>query len=317
MRQATLALCALLLAGCAASGTTTGATRLATDADIDAAEHAPLNAYTKSGHWNEPIAPFRVIGNVYHVGTQGVNAYLIATPKGHVLIDGVVPQSVPQIVDNIRALGFDIADVKYLLNTHAHYDHAGGLAGLQRASGAIFVASAADRATLERGDIGYGPSAGMLFPPIRVDRIIEDGDSVHVGNTTLTAHLTPGHTPGCTSWRLTTNDDDGTPRSVFIHCSATVAGQALVPESYPGMVEAFRASFDKVARIHADVFLANHPNFFDFEAKHARLRAGDANAFVDPEGLQRYNDAMRKAFEEELAKQQAAASYQLKPQERH
>ena len=216
MRQATLALCALLLAGCAASGTTTGATRLATDADIDAAEHAPLNAYTKSGHWNEPIAPFRVIGNVYHVGTQGVNAYLIATPKGHVLIDGVVPQSVPQIVDNIRALGFDIADVKYLLNTHAHYDHAGGLAGLQRASGAIFVASAADRATLERGDIGYGPSAGMLFPPIRVDRIIEDGDSVHVGNTTLTAHLTPGHTPGCTSWRLTTNDDDGTPRTKHV-----------------------------------------------------------------------------------------------------
>jgi metallo-beta-lactamase class B len=304
MRLQILCLCALLLASDNA-GATSIAKPLASDADIAAAQHAPLHPYTQSGHWNEPVEPFRVIGNIYHVGTQGVNAYLITSPQGHVLIDGVVPQSVPQIIDNIHTLGFDIADVKYLLNTHAHYDHAGGLAGLQRASAARMIASAADRATLERGDIGYGPSAGMLFPPIRVNREIADGDTVRVGDTELTAHLTPGHTPGCTSWSLNVADNSGTSRSVFIHCSATVAGQSLVPESYPGMIDAFRASFDKVAHIQADVFLANHPNFFDFEEKRARQIAGDANAFIDPDGLQRYNEAMRAAFEKELARQQA------------
>ena len=292
----------------AAAVAVAGDARVASDADIDAAENAPLPQIAVNGRWNAPYEPFRAIGNIYYVGTSAVSSWLITTPKGHILIDGVMAQSVPQIVDNVHKLGFDVRDVKILLNSHAHIDHAGGLAGLQRASGAIMVASAGDRVTLERGDIGYGPSAGMHFPPIRVDRVIGDGETVALGGVVLTAHLTPGHTQGCTSWTVGVTGDDGQKHTAFFHCSATVAGQSLVPESWPGMVAAYRATFAKVRTMHADVFLANHDNFFDLEAKRARLNAGDANAFVDPAELQAFNARMEKAFEEELAKQQKAVA---------
>jgi metallo-beta-lactamase class B len=275
--------------------------RLASDAVIDAAERAPVNDFAISGKWNTPFAPFKVIGNIYYVGSAGVSAYLITSPKGHILMDGILPQTVPQIIANIRTLGFDIHDVKYLINSHAHFDHAGGLAGLQRASGAKMIASAADKPILEAGDIFYGPSAGMHFPPIRVDRIIRDHEQVSLGGITMTAILTPGHTPGCTSWQMTVKGADKAPHIAFFHCSATVAGQALTPESYPGMVANYRATFARVRTLKADVFLANHNNFFDLEGKRARQIAGDANAFVDAAELQRFNTAMEKAFEDELA----------------
>lgn len=303
MRLTTLAAAGLLAAGLAA----TGVAGLATDADIDAAEKAPLPQIAVNGDWNTPYEPFRVIGNLYYVGTAGVSAWLITTPKGHIVIDGIVPQSAPQIIGNIRKLGFDIRDVKILLNSHAHVDHAGGLAGLQRASGAQMFASEGDRPSLERGDIGYGPSAGMHFPPVHVDRILKDGDLVSLGGVTLTAHLTPGHTQGCTSWTFDVKGDDGKRHTAFIHCSSTVAGQSLVPESWPGMVAAYRATFDKISTMKADIFLANHENFFDLHAKRDRQMAGNANAFVDEAALQAFNAKMKSAFEKELAVQTAAA----------
>jgi metallo-beta-lactamase class B len=294
------ALSLVVLVGCTTAPTPQ---RLASDAEIDAAQNTPLDW---QGRWNEPIAPFNVIGNIYSVGTERVCAYLITTPKGHILIDGAFAQSVPQIVANISALGFDIRDVKYLLNTHAHIDHAGGLAGLQRASGAQMVAGQGDRPALERGDIGYGPSAVMRFPRIRVDRIQGNGDTVTLGGVTLTAHMTPGHTPGCTSWSMHVRGADGAPHTAFFHCSSTVAGQSLAPESYPGMVADYRTTFAHVRSLRADVFLANHPDFFDFNGKRGRQLAGDANAFVDPDGLQTYNAEMERAFEAELARQKQA-----------
>ncbi|MEQ1617184.1 MAG: subclass B3 metallo-beta-lactamase [Terricaulis sp.] len=292
--------CLLFLLGCS-----TAPPRLASDSEIGAAETAPLSEYAINGRWNEPFEPFNVIGNIYYVGTAGVSSHLITTPQGHFLLDGILPQSAPQIIANIAALGFDVRDVRYLLNSHAHFDHAGGLAGLQRASGATLVASAADKPVLEAGDIGYGPSAGMRFPPVRVDRMIGDGESLNLGGVTLTAHLTPGHTAGCTSWSMPVVGADGARHTAFFHCSATVAGQSLVPESYPGMVEAFRATFAAVRRIDADVFLANHDNFFGLQEKRARQRAGDVNAFVAPGELHTFNARMEAAFEEELARQLA------------
>ena len=273
---------------------------LAGDAVIDAAEQAPLNPFAVSGRWNTPFPPFKVIGNIHYVGTAGVSAYLITSPKGHILIDGILPQSVPQIISNVKALGFDIRDVKYLLNSHAHIDHAGGLAGLQRASGAIMIASAADKPFLESGDIGHGPSGGMKFPPVRVDRVIGDKEKVRLGDISLTAHLTPGHSPGCTSWSMATSGADRVRRQVFFHCSGTVAGQSLIPEAYPGIVANFRKTFAKVRTFKADVFLANHDNFFDLAEKRARQIAGDANAFVNPDELQRFNTLMEQRFEAEL-----------------
>jgi metallo-beta-lactamase class B len=168
------------------------------------------------------------------------------------------------------------------------------------------VASAADKPFLEAGDIGFGPSAGMLFPPVRVDQVIGDGETLSLGATTLTAHLTPGHSPGCTSWSLPVTGADGAAHEAFIHCSATVAGQKLVPESYPGMIAAYRETFEKVRTFEADIFLGNHDSFFDLKAKRARLFAGEANAFVDPAALQAFNEVMEKAFETQLAMEEDA-----------
>lgn len=298
-----LALVVAVQSGGAATGSSPP---LASDAMIDAAQRAPLHPFAVSGRWNEPFAPFTIMGNVHYVGTAGISAFLITTRKGHILIDGILPQSVPQIIANIRALGFDIRDVKFLLNSHAHIDHAGGLAGLQRASGAKMIASAADRVTLEAGDIGFGPTKGMAFPPVRVDRVIADGGRVSLGGTTLTAHITPGHTQGCTTWSMSVRGADGAPHTAVFHCSTTVAGQSLHPESWPGMVAAYRATFRKLRAMKADVFLAPHDSFFDLESRRARQIKGDPNAFVDSGALGRLNDEMERGFEAELARQKAA-----------
>lgn len=296
---------ALMLSGCAQTGAPEP--RLASDAQIETAQAAPVIDETAIAmRWNERLAPFTIIDNVHFVGTRGLGVFLITTPQGHVLIDGALAPSVPQILDNIRALGFDPRDIKYLLNTHAHYDHAAGLAGLQRASGAVMIASAADKPYLEAGAIDHGPTSDTPFPPVRVDRVVGDGDTVMLGGTTLTAHLTPGHSPGCTSWSMTARDSKGKPRKVFLHCSASLGGQSLVPEAYPGMVANYRATFARVGTMQADVFLANHDIFFDLHAKRARQLAGEADAFVDPSELQRFNSAMEQGFLKALAEQQGA-----------
>ncbi len=281
--------------------------RLASDAEIDAAAREPVSKFAEDGEWNTPFAPFTVIGNIHYVGTAGVSSFLITSPKGHILIDGILAQSASQIIANVKTLGFDIRDVKYLLNSHAHFDHAAGLAALQRASGAVMVASAADKPILEAGQISFGPSAGIRFPKIRVDRTVGQGDTVSLGSVTLTAHITPGHSPGCTSWSMNVNAARGTKHTAFFHCSATVAGQSLFPEAYPGMVADFRATFKKIEAVRADILLANHSDFFDMKAKRERQKAGEANAFVDAGELQRFNAELKKAFEAELSKQQTSA----------
>lgn len=295
----------LALAACAAPQTPPpAAPPLASDAAIAAAEQAPLE--DDFADWNTPFAPFTVMGEIHYVGPAGISAFLITTPEGHFLLDGGFAQSAPLILANIEALGFNITDVKYVLNTHAHNDHAGGLARLVRESGAQMVASAEDRAALEAGHVGYGPSADWAFPPVRVDRVIGDGETLTLGGVTLTAHITPGHTKGCTSWSMPVRGADGAPHRAFFHCSATVAGQALEPPAYPGIVEAYRAAFARVRALNADIFLTNHAGFFDLEERRARQIAGDANAFVDAGALQRYNDDREAAFDAELARQRAA-----------
>jgi metallo-beta-lactamase class B len=296
----------LLLCACAAPAAERrpAPAPLASEEQLLAAEGAPLEGDALD--WSAPFTPFTVIGNVHYVGMGGVGAYLITTPEGHFLIDGGMPQSAPEIIAHIEALGFSIRDVKLLLNTHAHIDHAGGLARLQRASGAAMVASAGDRPALEAGRVGYGPSADWAFPPVRVDRVIADGETLTLGGVTLTAHITPGHTQGCTSWRMDVRGPDRAPHRAFFHCSATVAGHSLVPPAYPGIVENYRATFARVREIEADIFLGNHDSFFGLHERRARLLAGDANAFVDPTALQRFNTALKQAFETELARQAAA-----------
>lgn len=251
--------------------------------------------------WNRPAEPFRIAGNVYYVGTAGLAAFLIADPKGHVLIDGGLPESAPLIAANIRALGFQPGDVKYLLINHAHFDHSGGLAELKRLTKAKLVASRGDRADLESGKVKGRPELPSAAP-VKVDRVVGDGAVLKLGGIRLTANLTPGHTRGCTSWSL--NSDAG--RFLFA-CSLTVAGQKLSGDpAYPQAAADFRRSFEKLRGLKADYFLNFHPEFFELDAKRARQRGGEADPFRDPGELLRQIERAEKAFEKELAAQRAA-----------
>lgn len=261
--------------------------------------------------WSRPAQPFRIIGNIHFVGTEGIGAFLITSPQGHILLDGAMPDSAPLIARNVERLGFRLRDVKYLINSHAHLDHAGGLADLKRLTGAKLAASAGDRPALEAGAVDYGATKGLSFPAVKVDRVIADGGTLTVGAVVLKAHVTPGHSKGCTSWTTTVRDGNVT-RPVIFYCSTTVAGQDLHRDAdYPGAAADFRRSFARLRRLKADVFLAGHAEFYDLWAKKRRLDAGDLQAFVDPAELGRHVDASAAAFEAEFQKSSAPAGGRL------
>jgi metallo-beta-lactamase class B len=257
--------------------------------------------------WNKPAAPFHIIGNIYYVGTADMAIYLIVTPSGDILIDGGLPESVPLIEKNIAALGFRLTDIKYLLISHGHFDHAGGMAELQKKTGAKIVAGARDKSTLERGYITFGPSAPIHFTPAHVDRAVKNGDMLILGGATLEAHSTPGHTPGCTSWTMSVRENNVRHHVVFA-CSTTTGGNPLVGNTeYPEIAADFRHSLAMLKNLKVDVFLPGHARFFDAHGKAARAKAGAPNPFVDAGELRRYTEASERDFDAELAKQQTAA----------
>lgn len=257
--------------------------------------------------WNQPVAPFRIIANIYYVGTVELAAYLIVTPRGDILIDAGLPESADQIERNIAVLGFQVSDIKILLNSHAHFDHAGGLAQLKRDSGALLYASAGDKPILEQGFIEFGPSQIVHFPMVAVDRGVRDGQQVGLGDAALSAHLTPGHTPGCTTWTMPVVEDNQQHNVVF-YCSTTVAGNPLVANpAQPQIVAQYRGSFAKLKTLTADVFLAPHASMFNPQKKLATRKPGAPNPFVDKKEFQAFVAASERDFEAELAKQKAAA----------
>ncbi len=255
--------------------------------------------------WNQPQKPFHIIGNIYFVGTAGLGSYLISTSAGNIILDGALPESAPLIEKNVGALGFHMRDVKYLLNSHAHYDHSGGLAELKKDSGAKVIASRADAGTLNSGQqSSYGGGWDSQMPPVKVDRIINTGDKVELGGTALTAVLTPGHTKGCTTWTMPVTEAGKTYNVVF-YCSTSVPGYPLVNNrEYPQIVSDYRHSFKILKNMQADVFLAGHTEFFHMEEKLARAKPGAPNPFVDPGELQRFVLESEQEFDRELSKQQ-------------
>jgi metallo-beta-lactamase class B len=249
--------------------------------------------------WYRPAEPVRVAGNVWYVGTEGLSAFLVTGPAGHVLIDGGLPESAPLIAANIEKLGFRLADVKLLLINHAHFDHAGGLAELKRRTGAKLLASAKDAPDLAAGRALIRPEQPAV-PPVSVDRIVRDGETVTLGPIRLTAHLTPGHTPGATSWSTTVRHN-GQPLRILFASSLTVAGLKLRDNpAYPDAIADFRGSFVKLRQLRADVFLTFHPDRFGFADKAVRAAAGDARAFIDPGELARRLDIAEREFEADL-----------------
>ena len=257
--------------------------------------------------WTKPVTPFRVAGNVYFVGTQGIGVYLIAAGKQAILLDGGLEQNAPQVEKNIQALGFKLSDVRIILNSHAHFDHAGGIARLKADTGAAVYASPGDRDALEHGvHNGETDYPQGHFPAVHVDHVLKDGESVALGGVRMKATFTPGHTMGCTTW----STDVITPNRVLtivFPCSLTTGGNILVGnKTYPDIVRDYRQSFATIGAMKADIVLTSHPEFADVLGREKRARAGQADAFVDPKLLGRIAADAREDFEKERAAQAQA-----------
>ena len=252
--------------------------------------------------WLAPTEPFHIVDGIYYVGSEGLGAYLFTTDEGHVLLDGGMPETALQIHANIEELGLRLEDVKILLNSHAHFDHSGGLALLKRKSGAELWAHEGDVSALEGGFyLGSEDRTEWRAPPVEVDRRLKDGDVVELGGRKLTLHHTPGHSRGCSSWG-TTVEVAGEPREVLVFCSATVAANRLAgPPQYDGIVDDYRATFAKAKTMRVDIPLAPHPEFFDLLEK--RDAPDQAKAFVDPTAFAALMARLEAAFEQALLEQ--------------
>jgi metallo-beta-lactamase class B len=257
--------------------------------------------------WTAPFEPFQLIDNIYYVGTDGIAAYIIKTSQGLILLDTALPESTGMIKANIAKLGFKLADIKIILNSHAHFDHTGGLAEIKKDTGAQLVAGERDKPLLEGGYYpGDEKNADLAFPPVKVDRAVKEGDKVTLGGTTLIAHSMPGHSPGCTSWEMTVKDA-GQDRDVLFFCSGTVALNKLVGHpTHPGIVDDYRSTFAKAKAMKVDVLLGPHPEVYGMQAKRAQMKDGAPNPFVKPGELQTYVAGLEQDFDKQLAKQTAA-----------
>jgi metallo-beta-lactamase class B len=257
--------------------------------------------------WNRPVEPFRAIGNIYYVGTNELAAFLLTTSDGHILIDGGLPESAALIETSIEKLGFKVTDVKILLTTQAHFDHVGSLAELAARSGGQVMVMAGDAELVERGGRGdYLFGDRFTFTPAKVGRVLHDGDTVGLGGTSLVAHQTPGHTPGCTTWTTAVREGGRTYSVVFVGSTTVNQGTRLVKHpSYPGIRADYERSFRVLGGMHPDVFFGAHTGFFGLEGKRARLEAGAAsNPFVDPEGYAELLARMERRFHEAVAAEQ-------------
>jgi metallo-beta-lactamase class B len=267
------------------------------------------SAGADNSNWTRPLKPYRVVGNIYYVGSEGLSAWLITSSEGHVLLDsGPSAEGARLIERNIASLGFKLMDVKILINTHAHFDHAGGMAQLKADTGAKVWASRLDEPALEQGHhIGDNENGPTPFAAVKVDRSFGDEAKLTLGETKLIAHLTPGHTPGCTSWTMAATEK-GRPLSVTFPCSLSVAGNVLVGnKTHKSIVADYRSTFAKLRAIPTDVMLPAHEEQGDLLAKRQKYLRGDLNAFIDPTELNRFVDVSEAAFNKELARQQGAA----------
>lgn len=258
-----------------------------------------------SRSWNQPVKPFRIIGNVYYVGASDVTSFLITTPEGHILLDSGFAETVLQIKQNIATLGFRLEDVKILINSHAHLDHAGGLAELKKLTEAKLLASEADAALLAdggKGDFGFGDR--LAYAPVKADRILRDGENVNFGGAVLMAHLTPGHTKGCTTWTMKVFDDGKNYNVVFIGSTSAPGYKLIDNEKYPHIVSDYQRTFRRLKKLPADVFLGSHGRFFGLKEKAALLAQNpNRNPFIDPHGYKDFLKQTEKQFRTQLKEQ--------------
>jgi metallo-beta-lactamase class B len=263
--------------------------------------------------WNKPAKPFNVYGNTWYVGVNGLSSVLITSPRGHILVDGALPQSAALIEANIKALGFKIEDVKLIVNSHAHWDHAGGIAALQRASGAVVAASASNALSLKSGvngndDPQYDPHGMAHMPVIGKVKVVRDGETLNVGPLSITAHATPGHTAGATTWSWPSCEAGRCVDVVYADSLNAVSserfrftGDGKAPDISPS----FEASVAKVGALKCDIVLSAHPDASDTLAK-AAARTPANNPFIAADGCRVYAAAAGKRLAARLAKERAA-----------
>jgi metallo-beta-lactamase class B len=262
-----------------------------------------------SPEWTEPFPPFRIAGNLYYVGSKGLANYLITTPQGHILINSDLETSVPLIRASVEKLGFKFADIRILLISHAHWDHDAGSAAIKRLTGARYVVMDGDVSVVESGgqtDFQYGSDTTARYPPTKVDRVLHDGDDVTLGGSSLVAHLTPGHTKGCTTWTMKVQEAGRIYDVVIIGSPNVNEGYKLVNNSsYPQIATDYERTFRVLKSLPVDIFLGAHGSYFDLEAKYSRMTERGVSAFVDPVGYRNYVMEREQAFRVELAKQKA------------
>ena len=255
-----------------------------------------------------PFPAFRIAGNLYYVGSKDLASYLVATPEGHILINSNFEASVPQIRTSVESLGFKFTDIKILLISHAHSDHNGGSALIKELTGAKYMVMDADVETVESGgkaDFFYADDPEAAFKPTKVDHKLRDGEEVKLGGSVLVARLTPGHTKGCTTWTMKVSDGAKTLNAVIVGSPNVNPGYKLMDnERYPKIAEDYDKMFTVLRSLECDLFLGAHGGYFDLQSKYQRLKRGEANALVDPEGYKSFVAEKEQAFRRELRKQQ-------------
>lgn len=267
----------------------------------------PLLSLAIDPAWTTMVPPFRIVGNLYYVGSQDLAAYLVVTPQGNILINSNLDSSPTQIKASIEQLGFRFSDTKILLISHGHFDHAGGSARMKQMTGARYMVMDADVPVVQSGgrdDFALGRDPQYRFPPAKVDRVLHDGDEVQLGGTVLVAHKTAGHTRGCTTWTMQVAQDDRTFNVVIIGSTSVLGSYRLAgTDSYPGIAADYKKTFATLKALPCDVFLASHGSMFGLKEKLARRQS---EAFIDPAGYWAFVQESQTEFEAALRKQQAS-----------
>jgi metallo-beta-lactamase class B len=274
-----------------------------------AAVGRPQDALPQQEAWTRPFPPFKMIGNIYWVGSYDLSTYLITTPQGHILINTGVGDTAQQIKASVEQLGFKMADVKILTSTHGHFDHVAGMADLKKMTGASLIVSEADKELLESGgkaDFRFGDTASARFEPARVDRTFKDNEVIGLGGTTLTAHIHSGHTKGATSFTTEVRENGRTCRVIIanmgtINPGVTVTGMP----NYPGITKDYARTFAAQKDMKIDVWLSSHASQFRMHEKYKPGDPYNPDRFVDPDGFLESVRRLEEAYLTQLAKERA------------